>query len=96
LVVCSIVNAPKLDEDAGAYTAAFDSDVPGRPVTVTRFLVLTLFAIMLASCSVIMAAKQPEKKNVELFNIGTPGSMLLAEFGMPVGSELRGQEIRIL
>jgi hypothetical protein len=59
------------------------------PVTVTRFLVLTLFAIMLTSCSVFMAAKQPDKKNVELFNIGTPRSMLLAEFGMPVGSELR-------
>jgi hypothetical protein len=44
---------------------------------------------MLTSCSVFMAAKQPDKKNVELFNIGTPRSMLLAEFGMPVGSELR-------
>jgi hypothetical protein len=58
-------------------------------VTVTRFLVLTLFAIMLTSCSVVMTAKQPDKKNVELFDIGTPRSMRLAEFGMPVGSERR-------
>lgn len=47
--------------------------------------------IMLLSsgCSVFMAAKQPDKKNVDLFKIGTPRSMLLAEFGMPTVSEMR-------
>ena len=44
---------------------------------------------MLTSCSVFMAAKQPDKKNVDLFKVGTPRSMLLAEFGMPTVSELR-------
>lgn len=36
-----------------------------------------------------MAAKQPDKKNVDLFAMGTPRSLLLAEFGMPAASELR-------
>ncbi|MBN9127885.1 MAG: hypothetical protein J0I90_09970 [Nitrosospira sp.] len=50
---------------------------------------IILFSIMLTSCSVFMAAKQPDKKNVDLFKVGTPRSMLLAEFGMPTVSELR-------
>jgi len=58
-------------------------------VTITRFFMIILFSIMLTSCSVFMAAKQPDKKNVDLFKVGTPRSMLLAEFGMPTVSELR-------
>lgn len=52
---------------------------------------LMLIGLMLLSsgCSVFMAAKQPDKKNVDLFKMGTPRSMLLAEFGMPTVSELR-------
>lgn len=52
---------------------------------------LVLIGVMLISsgCSVFMAAKQPDKKNVDLFKIGTHRSMLLAEFGMPTVSELR-------
>jgi len=58
-------------------------------VTITRFFMIILFSIMLTSCSVFMAAKQPDKKNVDLFKVGTPRSMLLAEFGMPTVSESR-------
>ena len=58
-------------------------------MTITRFFMIILFSIMLTSCSVFMAAKQPDKKNVDLFKVGTPRSMLLAEFGMPTVSELR-------
>ncbi len=58
-------------------------------MTITRFAAIILFSIMLTSCSVFMAAKQPDKKNVELFKVGTPRSMLLAEFGMPTVSESR-------
>jgi hypothetical protein len=36
-----------------------------------------------------MAAKQPDKKNVDLFRIGTPRTMLLGEFGAPATSETR-------
>ncbi len=42
-----------------------------------------------SGCAVFMAAKQPDKRNVDLFKIGTPRSMLLAEFGMPTVSEIR-------
>jgi hypothetical protein len=35
-----------------------------------------------------MAAKQPDKKNSDLFKIGTLRSMLLAEFSMPAVAEL--------
>ncbi len=58
-------------------------------MTITRFFMIILFSIMLTSCSVFMAAKQPDKKNVDLFKVGTPRSMLLAEFGMPTVSESR-------
>ena len=44
---------------------------------------------MFQGCAVFMAAKQPGKKNVNLFRIGTPRSMLLAEFGLPIVSEER-------
>lgn len=36
-----------------------------------------------------MAADQPDKKDVELFKVGTPRSMLLAEFGLPTVTEVR-------
>lgn len=36
-----------------------------------------------------MAAKQPDKKNVDLFQVGTPRNVLLGEFGSPTVSELR-------
>ena len=36
-----------------------------------------------------MAAKQPDKKDVELFAVGTPRNLLLAEFGSPTASEVR-------
>jgi hypothetical protein len=52
-------------------------------------LVLMCFMLLCSGCAVFMAAKQPDKKNVDLFKVGTPRSMLLAEFGMPTVSELR-------
>lgn len=52
-------------------------------------LTLICFMLLSSGCSVFMAAKQPDKKNVDLFKIGTPRSMLLAEFGMPTVSESR-------
>lgn len=49
----------------------------------------TLALLFSSGCSVFMAAKQPGLKNVDLFKIGTPRSMLLAEFGLPTVSESR-------
>ena len=48
-----------------------------------------LFLITNSGCSVFMAAKQPSAKNVDLIKVGTPRSMLVAEFGLPVVSEVR-------
>lgn len=50
---------------------------------------LALITVLNFGCSVFMAAKQPSAKNVDLFKIGTPRSMLLAEFGLPTVSEVR-------
>ena len=36
-----------------------------------------------------MAAKQPEKKDVDLLKEGTSRAMLISEFGAPVISEYR-------
>lgn len=52
-------------------------------------LMLMSFMLLSSGCSVFMAAKQPDKKNVDLFKVGTPRSMLLAEFGLPTVSEIR-------
>jgi hypothetical protein len=54
-----------------------------------KALILAGIILLSSGCSVFMAAKQPDKKNVDLFKIGTPRSMLLAEFGMPTVAELR-------
>ena len=52
-------------------------------------LLVALLIISSTGCSVFMAAKQPDTKNAELFKVGTPRSMLLAEFGLPTVSEVR-------
>src|SRR5688500_20115952 len=51
--------------------------------------VCVLALVFSSGCSVFMAAKQPDKKNVDLFRIGTPRTMLLGEFGAPAMSEIR-------
>ena len=39
-----------------------------------------------------MAAKQPVKKNVGLFEVGVPRSALIAEFGAPIISETKEEK----
>jgi hypothetical protein len=50
---------------------------------------LVILAVSLSGCSVFMAAKQPEKKDVDLLKEGTSRAMLISEFGAPVISEYR-------
>lgn len=60
---------------------------------ITLFL-LTLIA--LAGCSVNMALKQPEKKDLAILADGTPRNLILAEFGEPSHTEtLQGQRIDV-
>jgi hypothetical protein len=49
-------------------------------------LVLKFFvcAMFLSGCSVVMAAKQPGKKDTALFSKGMPRSVIIAEFGEPI------------
>lgn len=51
--------------------------------------VATALAISLNGCAVVMAAKQPDYKNVELFKTGTPRGALLGEFGHPTSTETK-------
>ena len=53
------------------------------------FVVAVLATVLFQGCSVYMAAKQPEKKNVDVLSVGTPRSLVLAEMGNPVSSESR-------
>jgi hypothetical protein len=52
-------------------------------------LALISLFFVLTGCGAYMAAKQPDKKDIDLFRIGTPRAMLLAEFGLPIVSEER-------
>lgn len=54
------------------------------------FICFLIFSI--SGCSVFMAAKQPSAKNIDLFKVGTPRSMLLAEFGLPTVSEVKNNK----
>ena len=40
-------------------------------------------------CSVYMSAKQPDKKDIDLFAEGTPRVLLLEEFGTPASTEVK-------
>ncbi len=50
---------------------------------------LLLLIVGTLKCSVYMAAKRPEKKNLEVMQFGTPRGRVLAEFGQPVSTEIR-------
>lgn len=51
------------------------------------------FAVSIAAlssgCAVVMAAKQPDYKNVELFKVGTQRGQLLGEFGQPTATDTK-------
>lgn len=57
-----------------------------------NLIALSMAACIAASstgCAVVMAAKQPDYKNVELFKVGTPRGALLGEFGHPTATDTR-------
>ena len=53
------------------------------------FTALLILLVSISGCSVFMAAKQPEKKDVSLLKEGTSRAMLISEFGAPLISEYR-------
>ncbi|OEU62957.1 MAG: hypothetical protein BBJ57_11730 [Desulfobacterales bacterium PC51MH44] len=50
-----------------------------------RFALIVIIIFMLGQgCSVYMAANQPDKKDVSVFNVGTPRTHVIAEAGRPL------------
>ena len=57
---------------------------------VMALLLLSVLLILpISGCSVFMAAKQPDKKDISLFKEGVPRVLLISEFGPPVLSEFK-------
>jgi hypothetical protein len=54
-----------------------------------RLLLAACLPYCLAGCSVFMAAKLPDKKNLEVLMPGVPRAVVLAEMGSPNGYEDR-------
>jgi len=54
---------------------------------------LTLLLPALGGCAVVKASQQPEKRNVNLLHAGTPRTHLIAEFGPPMWTEQRDDEL---
>ena len=53
-------------------------------------------ALTLTGCSVAMAAHQPSRKDVKVFNHGMPRSLVVAEVGAPVTTETRaGKRVEV-
>ena len=48
---------------------------------------ITFAAILNTSCAVVMASKQPTKKNIEMLAVGISRSLVVAELGAPITSE---------
>jgi len=55
-------------------------------------MLLALLAVAGSACSVVMAAKQPVKKDVDLLVPGVPRNLVLAELGQPVASDLKNHK----
>ena len=50
--------------------------------------VVAVMMVLSSGCAATMAARQPAKKEVDLFQTGTYRSELMAEFGQPLGTEV--------
>lgn len=59
--------------------------------------ILTLLAVTsLSGCAVFMAAKQPDKKDLDLMRVGMHRNVLISEFGKPISvNEIDGKKTEI-
>ena len=55
-------------------------------------LLLVVLMISVFGCSVFMATKQPEKKDISLLTEGVSRAVLISEFGAPVISEYKNDK----
>jgi hypothetical protein len=59
-------------------------------------LKLAVCVMMLSGCSVVMAAKQPGKKDLSVFSKGMPRTVVIAEFGEPIDVQKKdGKSIEV-
>lgn len=61
-----------------------------------QFLAIIISANILSGCAVVMAAKQPGKKDLTVLRAGTERGLVLAELGQPVSSEKENNTTREL
>ena len=54
---------------------------------ISLLLLSLLLVSFISGCAVVMAVKQPSQKNLDLFAVGTPRSLVVAEFGSPIDSQ---------
>jgi len=65
-------------------------------IDLRKFIIFTVLLVVLAisvsGCSVFMAAKQPEKRDIGLLKEGVSRAVLISEFGAPVISEYKNDK----
>ena len=63
---------------------------------IIALLAIAGVALTGTGCSVVMAAKQPSRKDVKVFSQGMPRSLVLAEVGAPVTTETQaGKRVEV-
>jgi len=55
--------------------------------TIKLIMAVGILGFLNCGCSVVMATKQPTKKNLSVLNQGTPRSFVIAELGVPISSK---------
>lgn len=59
--------------------------------TLVTYFLLIVCCMSFSGCSVVMAARQPDKKNIKRLTVGTPRDTVLADLGAPLTSEKDNQ-----
>ena len=86
-----MVGIPQWTIEGGPMNAVLNEVVKIRKVLLWFMVTCVVTVVMVtgSGCSVYMAAKQPNEKNLEVFSVGTPRSLVLAEIGQPQASEMK-------
>jgi hypothetical protein len=55
-----------------------------------RIVLLLIAVTFMSACSVVMAARQPPSKNLDVLATGTPRSLVIGELGQPAATSNKG------
>lgn len=83
------------DSRKSLHISKYENGLGGSMWRSTILIIIIVTFAVTSGCSVYMAAEQPDKKNLDLFKVGTPRSLLLSEFGLPVVSEVSDNGERV-